>query len=74
MAQVPTKEKGAMSRRLEELTNEGLEASGQRAGKFIAESGFSEDLKKRLEAKILDTKFKSDNAAAFSIHNMPVSP
>ena len=67
------KEKGAMSRRLEEMAYEGLEASGTRADKYIAESGFSEDLKRKLEARIADSQFKSDNAASISVANMPSS-
>ena len=67
------KDEGAMSRRLEEMTQEGLESSGLRADKVVQESGFSEELKRKLEARILDSKFRSDHPAAFVAMNMPVS-
>ena len=62
-------EPGGMSRRLEQMTDESLEQGGQKA---LSEADFSEELKSRLEAKILDSKFKSDNPAAFAELNMPV--
>ena len=65
-------EKGAMSRKLEEMTDQGLEESGYRAQKIVAEAGFSEDLKRRLEAKIQGSEFKSKNPAAFATLEMPV--
>ena len=55
-----------MSRRLSEMTEENFESGGKAARKAIEDAGFSEDLKKRLEAKILDSQYKSDNAAALS--------
>ena len=66
------KETGAMSRKLEQLIEEGLESSGGRAEKVIEESGFSEELKKRLEDRILDTKFRNENVQAFAEVSMPV--
>ena len=65
-------EPGAMSRKLEQLTEEALENSGGRAEKVIEEAGFSETLKKRLEARILDSKFRSENVQAFAEVSMPV--
>ncbi len=67
-------ERGAMSRRLEEMTNETIEQGCRSAQKAVEESGFSEELKRQLEARILDSKFKSDNPGAFAQFNMPVSP
>lgn len=54
------------------MTDESLEQGGRSAQNAIKEGGFSEELKSRLEAKILDGKFKSDNPAAFAQLSMPV--
>ena len=64
---------GRLSERLERMTEESIEQAGSRAGKIVEESGFSEELKKRLEAKIEGAKFKDENAAAFALVNMPSS-
>jgi hypothetical protein len=69
-----TKEQGAMSRRLAEMTDETIEQGGRSAQTTVGESGFSEELKRQLEQKILDSRFKSDNSAALAQLNMPVSP
>ena len=61
-----------MSRRLAEMTDETIDQGGRSAQKTVEESGFSEELKRRLEARILDSKFRSDNPAAFAGLNMPV--
>lgn len=61
-----------MTRRLAQMTDESLEQGGRSAQNAIKEGGFSEELKSRLESKILDSKFKSDNPAAFAQLNMPV--
>lgn len=65
-------EAGGMTRRLAQMTDESLEQGGRSTQNAIKEGGFSEELKSRLEAKILDDKFKSDNPAAFAQLNMPV--
>lgn len=64
---------GAMSRRLADMTDETLESGGRTARKAVQEAGFSEELKKRLEARIQDSTFKSGNSAAFAQVDMPVS-
>lgn len=64
---------GAMSRRLAEMTEETLGSGGRTAQKAIDEVGFSEELKRKLEAKIQDSGFRSKNAAAFAQMDMPVS-
>lgn len=64
---------GAFSRRLEQMTEEGLESGGRSARNAVDEAGFSEDLKKRLEEKIASASFKSENASAFSQASMPAS-
>ena len=63
---------GGMSRRLAQMTDETIEQSGRNARKAFAEGGFSEELKKRLEERIQETSFKSDNSAAFAQVTMPV--
>ena len=65
-------EKGAMSRRLEQMTEESLQAGSKSDRENIQKAGFSEELKAKLEDKIAAASFKSDHAAAFSIANMPV--
>lgn len=67
------KEEGALSRRLSEMTEEALLEGGRSAQKNIEAAGFSDDLKAQLEEKIKTSTFKSENAAAFSVVNMPVS-
>ena len=67
------KERGRLTERLEQLTQDALDQAGSRAGKTIEDAGFSEELKQRLEAKIKDSQFKSENAAAFAQVNMPSS-
>ena len=63
----------AMSRRLADMTDETLESGGRTARKAVDEAGFSEELKKRLEARIQDSTFRNENLAAFAQVNMPVS-
>lgn len=65
-------EAGGMTRRLAQMTDESLEQGGRSMQNAIKEGGFSEELKSRLEAKILDDKFKIGNPAAFAQLNMPV--
>lgn len=65
--------KGAMTRRLEEMSEETLESGGKSARKFIEEAGFSEDLKRKLEQRIADANFRSEHASAFAQANMPAS-
>ena len=66
-------QEGAMARRLEQMTEEGLEQGGTRAGKIIQQAGFSEELKKKLEARIKDTEFRNEHPAAFAAVDMPSS-
>lgn len=61
-----------MSRRLAELTDESIEQGLRSAQKAVEEAGFSDELKRQLEARIADGKFKSENPAAFAQANMPV--
>ena len=64
-------EKGAMSRRLAQMSEEGLEAGGRSAIKAVEEAGFSEDLKRELEEKIANASFRSEHASAFAEVDMP---
>ena len=66
------KELGAMSRRLEEMTERTVGQGGRSAQKAVEEAGFSEELKHKLEARIADSKFKAENQAAFAQINLPV--
>ncbi|KAI9717133.1 MAG: hypothetical protein M1812_004881 [Candelaria pacifica] len=59
-------EEGAMSRRLSELTNQAIEGDLRGAGKVTEEAGFSEDLKRQLEDRIAEGRFRSENAGALS--------
>ena len=61
-----------MSRRLEEMTEKTVEQGGRSAQKAVEEAGFSEELKRRLEARIADSKFKAENPAVFAQVNLPV--
>lgn len=63
---------GAMSRRLSEMTEENIEHGGRSARRAVDEAGFSEELRRQLEAKIADSNFRNENPAAFAQLNMPV--
>ena len=63
---------GRLSERLAQMTEETMEQGGPGAERAVHEAGFSEKLKKQLEAKILASKFKSENPAAFAQLDMPV--
>ena len=61
-----------MSRRLARMTDESIENDVRGARKAIEEGAFSEELRTQLEARIRDSAFKSENAAAFAQLEMPV--
>ena len=63
---------GRLSGRLAQMTDEMIEQDGRRAKKVIDEGGFSEELKKKLEARLQESSFRSENAAAFAQANLPV--
>ncbi len=54
------------------MTDEMIEEDSRRAKKVIDEGGFSEELKKKLEARLQESSFRSENAAAFAQANLPV--
>ncbi|KAI0539212.1 hypothetical protein GGR58DRAFT_260314 [Xylaria digitata] len=68
-----TPEPGAMSRRLQEATDEVLLTGGKAGRRAIEDAGFSEELKEKLLAKVKDAQFRSEYAAAFSEVDMPPS-
>ncbi|KAI9714379.1 MAG: hypothetical protein M1820_000340 [Bogoriella megaspora] len=67
------KEQGAMSRRLEDLSETSLETGGRSAAKAIEEAGFDEDLKRRLENRIADAQFREQHRSALAQAEMPSS-
>ncbi|OAA56169.1 hypothetical protein SPI_07780 [Niveomyces insectorum RCEF 264] len=72
-------EPGAMSRRLEEATEEALTTEGGSGRRAVEEAGFSEELKNRLLSKIADAEFRSQYgrsiaAAGLDTVSMTASP
>ncbi|PIA94342.1 hypothetical protein CB0940_08259 [Cercospora beticola] len=69
--------KGAMTRKLEQLSEESLTTGGRSARKSVEEMGgassFSEDLRQQLEGKIAAADFRNDYAGAISQANLPAS-
>lgn len=63
---------GAMSKRLAEMTEESIDTGGSSAMKNVESAGFSEELKKQLEARIAGDAFRSQNQRAFAEAEMPV--
>ncbi|RWA14514.1 hypothetical protein EKO27_g602 [Xylaria grammica] len=66
-------EPGAMSRRLQEATDELLLTGGKAGRRAVEDAGFSEELKEKLLAKVKDAQFRSQHAGAFSEVDMPAS-
>ncbi|KAJ6119359.1 hypothetical protein N7523_003639 [Penicillium sp. IBT 18751x] len=66
-------EKGAMARRLSQMTEDAVLEGGRSAQRSVEAAGFSEDLKKQLEERVKAAAFKSEYAAEHSILNMPAS-
>ncbi|KAL6717627.1 hypothetical protein ACLMJK_005542 [Lecanora helva] len=62
-----------MSRRLSQMSEEAIDQDGRGTTKAMKEAGFSEELRNRLEARIQESNFRSDNSAAFAELNMPSS-
>ncbi|KAK5113822.1 hypothetical protein LTR62_003206 [Meristemomyces frigidus] len=58
--------RGALSRRLEQMSEESVETGGRSARKAVEEAGFGDELKRRLEEKIAGASFRSNNATAFA--------
>jgi hypothetical protein len=66
------KGESAMSRRLAEMTEESIDLGGSSAANNVEAAGFSEELKRRLEARITDNVFRSQNQRAFTEAELPV--
>lgn len=64
--------KGAMARRLSQMTEDAMLEGGRSAQRNMQQAGFSEDLKRQLEERVKAASFKSEHAAAHSILDMPV--
>ena len=63
---------GQMSKRLAQLTEDFIEQDGRSAQKAVQNAAFPEELKRKLEERIRDNTFKSENAIAYAQVNMPV--
>ncbi|KAJ5315100.1 hypothetical protein N7476_005407 [Penicillium atrosanguineum] len=66
-------EKGAMARRLSQMTEDAMLEGGRSAQRNMEAAGFSEDLKKQLEERVKAAAFKSEYAVEHSILDMPAS-
>ncbi|PWY82899.1 hypothetical protein BO70DRAFT_428967 [Aspergillus heteromorphus CBS 117.55] len=66
-------EKGAMARRLSEMTEQAMLEGGRAARRDMQHAGFSEDLKQQLEERVAAAAFKSEYAGAHSIVHLPPS-
>src|ERR1700712_5713440 len=64
---------GAMSRRLSQMSEENLEIGGSSARKAVAEAGFDEELRKRLEEKIAAADIRNEHPEAFARAELPSS-
>ncbi|KAI9683872.1 MAG: hypothetical protein M1829_004206 [Trizodia sp. TS-e1964] len=60
-----------MSRRLEEMTDQSLQESSRRADKVIAEAGFSEELKRKLQERIAKASSRTINPQAWAEIDLP---
>ncbi|CAG8414403.1 unnamed protein product [Penicillium salamii] len=63
----------AMSRRLAQMTEDAILEGGRSARRNIEHAGFSDELKKQLEERVAAASFKSENATAHSIVDMPAA-
>lgn len=59
-------EQGAMSRRLEQATEDALFEGGKAGRRAVEDAGFSEELKAKLLEKVEASKFRSENVSAFA--------
>ncbi|KAI9792848.1 MAG: hypothetical protein M1833_001007 [Piccolia ochrophora] len=55
------------------MAEQAMDEHGGQAKPIVEEAGFSEELKRQLEERIENSKFKAEHAAAFSEVNMPTS-
>ena len=54
------------------MTEESIESGGRTAQKVMDEAGFSDELKRKLEARIQESSFRNENPVAFTQMDMPV--
>ncbi|KAL6790289.1 hypothetical protein GGI42DRAFT_217471 [Trichoderma sp. SZMC 28013] len=59
-------EPGAMTRRLQEATEEALFSGGSAGKRAVQDAGFSEELKEKLLNKIADANFRQEFSSAFA--------
>ncbi|RFU80621.1 hypothetical protein TARUN_1577 [Trichoderma arundinaceum] len=64
--QAPISEPGAMSRRLQEATEEALFSGGSAGRRAVQDAGFSEELKEKLLGKIADANFRQEYSSALA--------
>ena len=69
---LPPEDGSALSRRFEALAEDALLSSPSKAGALVS-AAISEDLKSALADRIATAEFKSQNAQAISVANMPAS-
>ncbi|KAL7944592.1 hypothetical protein V8C42DRAFT_76550 [Trichoderma barbatum] len=58
-------EPGAMTRRLQEATEEAIYSGGSAGRRAVQDAGFSDELKEKLLNKIADAKFRQEYSSAF---------
>ncbi|KAM0513132.1 hypothetical protein ACHAPE_008170 [Trichoderma viride] len=63
-------ELGAMTRRLQEATEEALFSGGSAGRRAVQDAGFSEELKERLLSKIADAKFQHDHSSVLNAKDL----
>ncbi|KAI6780335.1 uncharacterized protein J7T54_005437 [Emericellopsis cladophorae] len=61
---------GAMSRRLQEATEEALQTGGRAGRRAVEDAGFDDELKQKLLDKVQDANFRNDFASAFAQADM----
>ncbi|KAL7892658.1 hypothetical protein HDV63DRAFT_238634 [Trichoderma sp. SZMC 28014] len=66
----PESEPGAMTRRLQEATEEALFSGGSAGKRAVQDAGFSEELKQKLLNKIADAKFQHDHSSALGAKDL----
>ena len=66
-------ERGAMSQRLEQMTDDSITEIRSASKNVVQEAGFSEELKSKLEERIAAATFRSENAQAFATAGLSVS-
>ncbi|KAL7919496.1 hypothetical protein ACQKWADRAFT_301288 [Trichoderma austrokoningii] len=63
-------EPGAMTRRLQEATEEALFSGGSAGKRAVQDAGFSQELKEQLLSKIADAKFQHDHSSSLAAKDL----